>query len=190
MDSSAFAQLQARLGINEGCRATRYFDSEGIPTIGIGFNLTRDDAAEALGKCGVVNVAAVMAGTSPMIPPQINALFAYSIAPIVSEARASLQPGVFDFLTDPRQVAICDMVFNLGAAGWGDFTTTRGLINQGQMLKDQGRLVQAHGLFVEAAQHILASPYASQVGDRAKRNAAMIQTGEYCDPNGDGSDLV
>ena len=59
-----------------------------------------------------------------------------------------------------------------------------------QQLKNQGRLVQAHGFFVQVGQHLTASSWIAQTGDRARRGIAMMVAGDWCDPNGDGSDLA
>lgn len=123
---------------------------------------------------------------------QVMARFALVLPKYVAEARASLQPGIFDALADARRFVIVDLVYNMGAGddGWGGFTTTHGLIAQAQLLKNQGRLVQAHGLFVEAGQHLKEAAWYGQVGDRAKRDVAMLVAGDWCSATGDGSDVA
>ena len=46
------AEVQRRIGINEGYSSTVYMDSASPPnpTIGVGFNLNRSDARQALGE--------------------------------------------------------------------------------------------------------------------------------------------
>lgn len=184
------AEVQRRIGISEGCRAVMYHDSEGIPTIGIGFNLQRSDARDALQKAGVTDVDGVMAGRTALTDGQISALFTYSFTPIISEARASLADGIFDSMTDARRFVICDLCFNLGEGGWDSFAGTRALLNQAQSAKNAGNLASAHDLFEDAANHLEASAWYGQVGYRAMRDVAMIRVGAWCNATGDGSDIL
>lgn len=181
-------EVQRRIAISEGTEHRVYHDSKGILTIGVGFNCERGDAREALAKCGVSDIDAVLAGEVALTTGQINTLFAYSFAPIVSEARASLPSGVFDALSDARRFVVCDLVYNLGSAGWSEFVNTRALIAQAQEAKNESR-ASAHDLFVQAAAHLEESAWYEQVGYRAKRDVAMLREGVWCDPNGDGSDI-
>lgn len=183
------AEVERRIRISEGCEAIRYYDTMGIPTIGIGFNLEREDAQAALAKCGVNDLKGVIAGTVALTESQIDFLFDYSFAPIEAHARASLPPGTYDFLSDARRFVICDLVFNLGFEGWMQFTGTRGLIADAQHAKDNGRLVDAHVLFGEAADHLKASAWYGQVGNRAKRDCAMLRSSLWANADGDGSDV-
>jgi lysozyme len=70
----------------------------------------------------------------------------------------------FDSLDDTRQRAIVDMRFNLGPGKFREFTRVMAALGR--------RDVDA------AAQHMLASKWASQVGRRAIRLAKMVQTGQ------------
>lgn len=183
-------ETERRIEISEGRRAAMYHDSLGIPTIGVGFNLQRGDARECLLKAGVPpnQVDAVLDGTGLLTNAEIDALFAISFDPIVSEARASLAPGVFDSMSDARRFVICDLVFNMGNDGWLGFPNTRALINQAQIAKNEGRQ-SAHELFVIASEHLEESDWYHQVGERAQRNVAMLRSGIWCKPDGDGSDI-
>lgn len=187
-DAEWQAEVFRRIGISEGCRSQVYLDTQGIPTVGIGFNLERPDAREIITKIGA-DYDAVCNGAA-LSQDQIRALFDLSFAPILSEARASLASGVYDFLSDARRFVICDLVFNLGPDGWLSFVTTRALINQAQQAKDREDTVAAHVLFRQAANHLLQSAYARQVGNRAKRNAAMLASSVWADAEGDGSDVL
>lgn len=64
-----------------------------------------------------------------------------------------------------RKAVVIDMIFNLGLAGFKRFRNTIAAIRAG----DWNR----------AADGILASKYAKQVGNRAKELAEMMRTGEY-----------
>lgn len=189
MDFQAWeAEVQKRIGINEGYRNTVYMDSANPPnpTVGIGFNLNRADARDALAKIGA-DYNAVLNGT-PLTDQQVAQLFAYSLAPVVDEARASLQPFHFDSMSDARRFVICDLVFNLGNAGWLQFVNTRAIIDQACHAARSGNSAGAHVLFGQAADALTQSGWYNQVGNRAKRDVAMMRTSNWCDPNGDGSD--
>jgi GH24 family phage-related lysozyme (muramidase) len=182
------AEVQKRISINEGYRTTVYMDTANPPnpTVGIGFNLNRGDARAALAKIGA-NYDAVLHGTA-LTDQQVTQLFAYSLAPVIDEARASLQPMHFDSMSDARRFVICDLVFNLGNAGWLDFVNTRGLIDQACHAERWGNTAGAHNLFVQAATALTESDWYTEVGDRARRDVAMMRTSNWCDPNGNGSD--
>ncbi len=190
-DYSWMKELERRITISEGCSATRYFDSRGIPTIGIGFNLQRADTYGALLKAGVAPtmVEAVINGTASLTQPQIEALLTYSLWPIISDARTSLASGIYDVLTPARRFVICDLVYNLGLAGWMGFPNTRLAISAAQRAK-AAEATDAHALFVAAANDLRQSDWYGQVGDRAKRDCAMLEVGVWCDPQGDGSDIL
>jgi hypothetical protein len=130
-----------------------------------------------------------MAGTA-LASQQVADLFAYSFAPIVDQARASLQPFHFDSMTDARRFVICDLVFNLGAAGWNGFSDTRGAIDGACHAGRTGDTASEHALFGTAADDLTSSLWYRQVGNRAKRDVAMLRTSNWCDPNGDGSDAA
>ena len=181
-------EVQRRIGINEGYSKTVYMDSASPPnpTIGIGFNLNRSDAREALTKIGA-DYDAVLKG-KPLTDHQASELFALSFAPILDEARASLQPSHFDSMTDARRFVICDLVFNLGNAGWLGFTKTRNLIDQACHALRSGNAAGAHVLFEEAAAGLQGSAWYSEVGNRSRRDCAMMRTSNWCNPTGNGSD--
>jgi GH24 family phage-related lysozyme (muramidase) len=182
------AEVQRRIGIDEGYSKTVYMDSASPPdpTIGVGFNLNRADARVTLSKIGA-DYDAVRGGAA-LTDQQVSALFAYSFAPVVDEARASLQPFHFDSMSDARRFVICDLTFNLGNQGWLDFANTRSVIDQACHALRSGNAAGAHVLFGQAADALAQSAWYSQVGNRAKRDCAMMRTSNWCDPNGDGSD--
>lgn len=69
-----------------------YLDSEGIPTVGIGFNLNRGDAAAQLAGVGA-DYNAVRAGRTDLTRLQITRLFKQDVARAIVDARA-LVPGL------------------------------------------------------------------------------------------------
>ena len=70
----------------------------------------------------------------------------------------------FPMLNEPRQIALVDMCFNLGI---------QGLLNFTQMISALER-----GDYIEAANEMLDSKWALQVGQRAITLANIMRTGE------------
>ncbi len=178
-------EATSRIALSEGYRSTRYDDSLGIPTIGIGFNLQRGDANELLIQCGS-SLASCMQNES-LSGTQVYRLFALSFAPIVAQARASLQATHFDNMSDARRFVLCDLVYNLGETGWLGFAGTRALIDAGCHFNALGDHATAHASFGQAGDHLTASAWYAQVGNRAKRDVAMLRSSNWCAPQGDGS---
>lgn len=193
------AEFARREAISEGLRLYKYLDSVGVVTVGYGFNCERGDARQAIELCGgdwnAVHAAPIARDADPenAVAPCIThdvamALLSYSLRPIVGEARDSLPPGVFDEMTDARRFVICDLIYNMGDGGWLEFKRTRAAIATAEQAKE-ANAVNAHALFVEAAADLAQSDWYAQVGDRAKRDVAMLRQGVWCNPLGDGSDI-
>lgn len=178
------SEAARRISISEGIKCTRYLDSRGIPTIGVGYNLQRGDAD--LLAVGCTNVQGVIDGTASITESQALTLLSGDIQRSVVSARGSLK--LFDSLTDARQFVITDLVYNMGFGGWISFGGTRATIDLAQKAKDRNDPL-AHNLFLTAGEHLAATAYYTQTGNRAKRNVAMLIQGEWCDANGDGSDI-
>lgn len=167
------AEVRRRIAISEGIRFAKYSDSLGIPTIGVGFNLQRADADDLLRGCGS-NLAACMAGVE-LTEQQTTRLFDLSFAPILTAARASLEPKHFDSLSDARRFVVCDLVYNLGEAGWLTFAGTRFVLDRACHM-NLTRSPAAHATFNVVADRLAGSAWASQVGNRAARNIAMMRS--------------
>lgn len=180
------AEVRRRIAINEGCSLTRYFDTVGVPTIAYGFNLESGDAATILAQCGVADPVAVIAGLAPITQAQADATFDLMLPGYVAAARGTLAPGVFDKLSDARRFVIVDLTYNMGAGpdGWGGFTHTQSLINQAAAAPDP---MTKSRLFGQAADALAQSAWYTQVGNRAKRNVAMLRSSNWVDANGNGS---
>lgn len=122
-------------------------------------------------------------------PAQNDAMLDNDIPSFVGSAASSLPAGLFDAMTVARQVAWTDMAFNMGIGsdGLGGFRLTIALLIQAQRAKDAGRDLAARTRFEQVGDHIQSSAFFGQVGDRAKRDVAMMRTGVLVDPSGDGS---
>jgi lysozyme len=153
------ASIKDRVIKHEDSRPSVYPDSEGIPTVGIGFNLKRPDAAAQLKKVGA-NFEKILAGKSSLTQEQINALFFTDLA----QAKTSAQALVPNMPTLPPKVqgVLTEMAFNLGMPRLSGFKKFLSHIQN----KD----------FLAASQEMINSKWAKQVGDRAKTLASIIKS--------------
>lgn len=130
-------RLRAQLQQHEGRRAHVYRDTVGKTTIGVGRNL--EDRG--------------------LLEDEIDLLLDNDITAAYNDA-ARIVPGL-NTLSEDRQHALIDMVFNLGAAG---------------LLKFRKFLAAVEARdFDRAAAEMLDSKWAKQVGKRAETLAGMIR---------------
>lgn len=130
-------RLRAQLQQHEGRRAHVYRDTVGKATIGVGRNL--EDRG--------------------LLEDEIDLLLDNDITAAYNDA-ARIVPGL-STLSEDRQHALIDMVFNLGAAG---------------LLKFRKFLAAVEARdFDRAAAEMLDSKWAKQVGKRAETLAGMIR---------------
>ncbi|GAA4584254.1 hypothetical protein GCM10023194_23660 [Planotetraspora phitsanulokensis] len=142
-----------------------YPDSKGNPTVGIGFNLNRPGAQARIESVGA-NYAAVRAGTQDLTPLQIITLFENDFYAAIANLRTVIYN--FDRLTSARQLVLIDMMYNMGAARFREFTRMIAAVNVGD--------------FNRAGLEMKNSLWAKQVGARATRNIKLMQQGAVCDP--------
>jgi lysozyme len=178
------AEVRRRIAINEGCRLRMYHDTVGIPTIAYGFNLQNANAKAILQKAGVTDVAGVIAGTTALTQAQADSTFDQMLPHYVNDAKGTLGPGVFDKLSDARRFVVVDMTYNLGVAGWMGFPSARAAINAAVAATDAPTKTAQYN---KAADQMKNSAWYGQVGNRAKRNVAMMRSSGWVNPNGDGS---
>lgn len=166
---------------DEGFRVYRYSDSMDIPTIGVGFNLTRPDWQHGLVAAGVPfsDCMSVKSGAKPLTLGQVTALLTYSDEPVIPQCRAALDPTHFDSMSDARRCAFANIDFNVGYGTLESFTGFRAFINDACHFAAHSQPIAAHASFGKAADHLLTYAYAEQVGARAKRNAEMFRTSNY-----------
>lgn len=91
-------------------------------------------------------------------------LLVHDVDRVEAEVRAAL-PWAFTQLTDPRLAVLLNMAFNLG---------TRGLLSFRRTLAS----IEA-GAYARAADEMLESKWARQVGDRALRLSVQMRTGRW-----------
>jgi GH24 family phage-related lysozyme (muramidase) len=145
----------------EGRRQHVYTDTLGHPSVGIGFNLDRADARDRLAAVGA-DYDAVRAGTADLTDAQINALYASDYAAARQQAADIVGPS-FNSLTQARQDVITDMTFNMSGKVRG-FRTMLSHLRSGD--------------YSGAADAMLDSRWAHQVGNRADADARMMRDGQ------------
>lgn len=132
-------QLKAELERDEGRRSKPYRDTEGVLTIGVGWNLEANGLPQAV----------------------IDTLFNISIGTALADAQA-LFP-TFENLSEARQRVITNMAFNLGRDRLAGFVKMRAAV--------------AERNWMAAADEMLDSKWAGQVGARATRLAELMRAG-------------
>jgi len=136
---------------HEGYRTHVYKDSLGIPTIGIGFNLTRPDARKIIQSVGA-EYDAVLAGIDGLSDEQIKKIFNITIKIAYEDAKRWI-PN-YDSLPKNIKLAVLDLSFNMGYNRLSGFFKTKEYI----LKKD----------YKAAANELMDSKWAKQVGNRAK----------------------
>jgi GH24 family phage-related lysozyme (muramidase) len=117
---------------HEGRRTRVYLDSAGHPTVGVGFNLDRDDARQMLTAVGA-SYDGVRSGKQALTDAEVDALLDRSLAGAVETVRASVPD--FDALKPAQQDALLDMAFNLGPGGFPRFRKMLAALNAGDVQK-------------------------------------------------------
>lgn len=151
------AQNKALIAGHEGRRLVAYADSRGYKTIGIGFNLDATGAAAICAAAGV-NYDQVRAGAL-ISEAQCDAIFELLYEAVAAQAR-KIFPQV-DTFPDNAGAVICDMLFQLGSAGFLAFH--HAIIAFG--LKDWPGAIAA----------IRDSALATEVPNRVKDNISLLE---------------
>lgn len=142
--------LVTNLMLEEGDKSRGYDDANdnvltkgytivGTPTVGVGHNLE-----------------------VPLSQAAIRQILLDDIAPALAEAQSH---GWFEALNQPRQLAIVDMIFNLGEHTFDEFSTFIGYLKT--------------GMYISAAKDLTGTAWYSEVGPRAVRIAQIISTGQW-----------
>jgi len=162
------SSIRDRVIQHEGKKPVKYLDSKGVPTVGVGFNLTRSDSSELLKKVGA-NPDKIKSGKSALTDNQINALLGNDLLKAKNDAQTLSSADGSTNLTKswqklPLQVqgVLTEMVFNLGKKGVSKFNNFLKYI--------------ASNNFVQASNEMLHSEWASQVGNRANTLADIIKS--------------
>src|SRR5262245_15800594 len=97
--------------LSEGYETHVYTDNHGHPTIGIGYNLDRAGAREQLTRLGV-DYDRVRSGAIDLTRAQVEALYRVDVQRALAAAQR-IFPN-FGNIGNARQIALVDMIFNLG----------------------------------------------------------------------------
>lgn len=151
--------IRDRVIDHEGKRNTVYKDSRGIPTIGVGFNLNREDSNALLTQVGA-NPGQIKRGQSKLSNKQINTLLNKDLKKSKEDAKQLVK----NFTSLPREVqgVLIEMVFNLGKFGLAKFKKFLDYINK----KD----------WKKASIEMLDSDWSKQVGRRSKTLSNIISS--------------
>jgi len=154
-----FNKLRNQLILHEGKKPKVYEDSEGIPTIGVGFNLKRVGAKKIIEELGL-SYDKVLAGEQILTDEQINKLLDADINTALTSCKAIFQN--FSDLSDVRQRVLVDMMFNLGKPRFEAFKKMIAAVKDGK-----------YGV---AADEMKESKWYKQVKTRGVRLEAMMRT--------------
>lgn len=135
---------------HEGYRPHVYKDSLGIPTIGIGLNLTRPDAKKIVQQVGA-NYQNILVGREDLTDEQIKEIFKITVSIAYKDAKQWIPQ--FDGLPKNIKLAVLDLSFNMGYTRLSKFIKTKENILAGN--------------YQAAAKELKNSKWASQVGRRA-----------------------
>ena len=155
MDQTLIENLIAK---HEGRRAKVYPDSRGIPTIGIGWNLTDKDSQDICDHFGL-SLPGLLDGSILLTDAQIDEVFDYQLHEAISEAM-SILPN-FNTMPDTVQAVVVDLLFNMGLPRFSQFYNTI--------------LSLKNGNWEAAAENLRHSLWYTQVGHRAVEDCAMLE---------------
>lgn len=144
-------ELVAQIKYEEGCRLKAYRCSEGFLTIGYGWNIDANPTYK--GK---------------KVPLEITQKFAEELLThSLGVAQASLLAALpwVSSMTQARQDALTNMVFQMGIKGLLKFKNSLGFVQIQQYRK--------------AAENFMKSLWAKQTPKRAKRVCGQLSTGVY-----------
>jgi len=143
---------------HEGNEDTVYNDTMGNPTIGIGFNLNREDAKSRISSLGL-DYDSVLDGSTSLTDKQIKRLFERDY--MLAVGRASYFLPTFNSQPKEIKIVLVNMAYNLGGEGLGEFVRFR----QALLEKD----------YPKAANEMVDSKWYYQVGNRSKELVAMVR---------------
>ena len=145
--------IKKQLEGHEGKRNKVYKCTSGKDSIGIGHNIDAKGLPD--------DIEAFLEDHGCITDEMIDILFEQDVEDAISDCKR-LYPN-FDDLTEPRQNALIDFVFNVGYKTASTFKNTNRAINEER--------------WDDAADGLLASKYARQVGKRARDVAEMLRDG-------------
>jgi len=152
--------LTEMIGRHEGKRNWMYPDTKGIPTIGIGFNLTKGGAQEKIESLGLP-YREVLKGTVGLTDAQIYRLFEEDLQTATEDAIAYMGRKEFEALDPKAQGILIDMAM-MGRPNLMEFKKMK------QALEKED--------YHEAARQMAKSPWYRQVKSRGKELQQLMKT--------------
>lgn len=160
---------------DEGWRSKVYKDTEGIKTIGYGFNLERPDAAAALKSAGISKtVDDLKSGKATLTTEEGTKLIEAEIPQFEAAAQQFVGKETWGKLSPDKQQVLTNMAFNLGstrlqgfaklkkAVQGGDWATAQAEMKDsnwyGQVGKRADRLIERMGSPAEGADALVGPP--------------------------------
>lgn len=146
---------------DEGFRPGAYKDTEGIDTIGYGFNLERKGAQKLLDGKGIKkSVADLRSGKVKLTKEEASILMLGEMGHFRSVAENYIGSDVWKKLSPNRKGILTNMAYNMGSGGLGEFQLLRQAIRDGD--------------WEEAQKQMKSSKWAGQVKGRANRLTARM----------------
>lgn len=146
----------------EGLELSSYNDTEGVRTVGIGFNMESPHSRGVWKSAGIdADFNAVKAGKQSISQADAVKLAQASTRIALDDVKA-LVPNYYD-LSPRRREALLNMSYQLGRNRLSEFKNMLGSVRDGN--------------FIRAAEAVRNSKYARQTPERANRIAAMLLSG-------------
>jgi lysozyme len=142
---------------HEGVRLVKYADSQGHWTVGVGHNLDAMPLDPALWEDDAQTLIS---------PATCDQLLSDDLSAATFAAAQNFAPW-FQALDEVRQAVILDMLFNMGFATLRTFQTFLGMVSAGN--------------YGAAADDMLHTLWAKQVGPRAIEDSEMMRSGLWPD---------
>jgi lysozyme len=158
MDRNKVAEL---ITIHEGKKNVAYRDTRNKLTVGIGFNLMRPGAYSIIESLDL-NYDDVCSGKCKLDEAHIDIMFQIDLSNAIEDTVDCVHN--FMMLPDDVQMALVDMMFNLG---YGKFIKFRKLIAALEQLD-----------YCTAVDEMLDSQWATQVPHRAKADSELVK--QFC----------
>ena len=156
------ATVDALVERNEGRRESVYKDTLQLKTIGIGFNLEKNGAAERIAKLELT-FSEVLAGKQSLNNEQIDTLFKADMLTARADALSAVPE--LESLPCQAQNVVVDMAFSLGSRGLKTFKKMRGALSRQD--------------FTATAEEIINSLWCRQVRTRCMRASSMMNHVAY-----------
>lgn len=149
-----------------------YLDSEQVPTIGIGFNLTKKGAKKRIENLGY-DYNKVLSGKQTITTTDINRLFVEDVTTAVDEAKSIFNKGDYEFNSLPNNVAsvVTKMLFQLGIKRFKGFTSFIQAVKNEDYDKASKEILTT----TKKDGTIVKSLFHKQVPNRANRLAQQIK---------------